>query len=199
MDIPPEWAVSPMDDFATATPQTRGEFNVELYAQLRNTGRILDNFRLGLDGAIPLEVSVDLASVIPAVGFDGWRLTQQFWARDVVIRKNMVTSAWVSVTDSVACQDCTSPTPTQKWLVRRIPIGLQTSMQPNKLRPSRRLPGIQEVFRTDHKGQNFRCLVQFRSPVLEATGRQKKFHPSGTGRSFEESKTLPPTAPIIDG
>jgi hypothetical protein len=95
-----------MDDFATATPQTRGEFNVELYAQLRNTGRILDNFRLGLDGTIPLEVSVDLASVIPAVGFDGWRLTQQFWARDVVIRKNMVTSAWVSVTDSVACQDC---------------------------------------------------------------------------------------------
>ncbi len=106
MEFPPEWAVSPMDDFAMATTHARGEFNVELYAQLRNSGRILDNFCLGLDGAIPLEFSVDLASVIPAVGFDGWKLTQQFWARDVVIQKNMVTSAWVSITDSVVSQDC---------------------------------------------------------------------------------------------
>jgi hypothetical protein len=95
-----------MDDFATAAPLTRGEFSVELFAQLRNTGRILDNFRLGLDGATPLEVSVDLAAVIPAAAFAGWRLTQQFWARDVAIRKNMVTSAWVTITDAVASQDC---------------------------------------------------------------------------------------------
>ncbi len=106
MEFPPEWAVSSMDDFATTTPLSRGEFNIELFAQLRNTGRILDNFRLGLDGATPLEVSVDLASVIPVAAFTGWRLTQQFWPRDVVIRKNMVTSAWVSITDSVASQDC---------------------------------------------------------------------------------------------
>jgi hypothetical protein len=106
MDFPLEWAVSTMNDFTTATPLARGEFNVELYNQLCNLGRILDNFPLGLDGAIPLEVSVDLANVIPAAGFNRWRLSQQFWARDVVIRKNMVSSAWVSITDSVASQDC---------------------------------------------------------------------------------------------
>ncbi len=106
MEYPPEWAVSSMDDFAIAAPLARGEFNVELFAQLRNTGRILDNFRLGLDGATLLEVSVDLAAVIPVAAFAGWRLTQQFWERDVAIRKNMVTSAWVTITDAVASQDC---------------------------------------------------------------------------------------------
>ncbi len=72
-------------------------------------------------------------------------------------------------------------------------------MQPNKPRPGRRLPGIQEVFRTNHKRQNSRNLVQLRNPVLETTGKQKKFHPPGPGRSFEASKSLPPTAPIFDG
>jgi hypothetical protein len=49
---------------------------------------------------------VDLYWALPADHFRGWRLSQQFWPRDIAIRRNMVTTAWVSITDSVACHDC---------------------------------------------------------------------------------------------
>jgi hypothetical protein len=79
---------------------------VELLAQLRSTGRRLDGFRFTLDGASPLEAVIDVYSIIPADYYKGWKLSQQFWARDVVIRRNMATSAWTSVTDSIASRDC---------------------------------------------------------------------------------------------
>ncbi len=66
----------------------------------------MDGFRFALDGASPLEAIIDVHSIIPADLYKGWKLTQQFWARDVAIRRNMATSAWTSVTDSIASRDC---------------------------------------------------------------------------------------------
>jgi hypothetical protein len=59
-----------------------------------------------LDGALPLDATVDLASIIPVEAYQGWKLNQQFWPRDVLLQKNMVSSAWTSVTDTVASRDC---------------------------------------------------------------------------------------------
>jgi hypothetical protein len=106
MDFPAEWVVLQMEGFNTSTPDLPGDFTVELLAQLRNTGRILDNFRFALDGALHLDASVDLASIIPVEAYQGWKLTQQFWPRDIPLRKNMVTTAWTSVTDTVSSRDC---------------------------------------------------------------------------------------------
>jgi hypothetical protein len=106
MDFPTDWVIDNMEDYTAASPNYQGEVTVELLAQLRNTGRILDGFRFALDGASPLEAVIDVHSIIPADYYKGWKLTQQFWARDVVIRRNMATSAWTSVTDSIASRDC---------------------------------------------------------------------------------------------
>jgi hypothetical protein len=106
MDFPKDWVIDSMEDYTTASPNYQGEATVELLAQLRNTGCILDGFRFALDGASPLEAVVDVYSIIPADYYKGWKLSQQFWARDVVIRRNMATSAWSSITDSVASRDC---------------------------------------------------------------------------------------------
>jgi hypothetical protein len=65
MDFPPEWIVLQMEEYNTATPDYQEDFTVELLAQLRSTGRILDNFRFALDSALPLDATVDLASIIP--------------------------------------------------------------------------------------------------------------------------------------
>ncbi len=101
MDRPPDGRVQ------HSHPGLPGDFTIELLAQLRSTGRILDNFRFALDGALPLDATVDLASIIPVEAYQGWKLNQQFWPRDVPIRKNMVSSAWTpSVTDTVASRDC---------------------------------------------------------------------------------------------
>jgi len=106
MDFPADWVVLQLEGFDTATPHLEGDYTVELLAQLRSTGRILDNFRFSLNGSSPLEASVDVASIIPVPDFKGWRLNQQWWARDIPLRKNMTTTAWVSITDSVSRNDC---------------------------------------------------------------------------------------------
>ena len=102
MEFPPTWVVQEADDFHTASPAVQGEYTVELFAQLRSTGRILDGFRLALDGSKPLEINVDMAKIIPVGPFQGWQYAQQFWPRDIVIRQNLTTSAWVSITDTIA-------------------------------------------------------------------------------------------------
>jgi hypothetical protein len=106
MDFPMDWVINNAEDYATASPGYQGEVAVELLAQLRNTGRILDSFRFTLDGASPLEAIIDVRSIIPADHYSGWKLVQQFWPRDIVIRRNMTTSAWTSITDSIASRDC---------------------------------------------------------------------------------------------
>jgi hypothetical protein len=46
MEFPPDWSVAEAVDFDVALPSGQGEITLELLAQLRNTGRILDGFRL---------------------------------------------------------------------------------------------------------------------------------------------------------
>jgi hypothetical protein len=105
MEFPPDWNVADAADFDIALPSGHGEVTLELLAQLRNTGRILDGFRFVLDGSAPLEVGVDLYQLLPVDSCRGLRLAQQFWPRDIRLRRNMTTSTWTSVTDSVASND----------------------------------------------------------------------------------------------
>jgi hypothetical protein len=45
MDFPSEnWVYNDWDDFDTASANVVGDYTLEIFAQLRNTGRILDNF-----------------------------------------------------------------------------------------------------------------------------------------------------------
>jgi hypothetical protein len=106
MDFPMDWLINSAEDYTSAGSSYHGETTIELLAQLRNTGRILDGFRFALDGASPLEAVIDVHSIIPADHYSGWKLTQQLWPRDIVIRRNMATSAWTSVTDIIASRDC---------------------------------------------------------------------------------------------
>jgi hypothetical protein len=110
MDFPPDWVILPMEGFSTTMLIYQGELMMELLAQLRNTGQVLDSFKFVLDGPAPLDAMVDLACVLPVEAYQGWKLSQQFWLRDITIRRNMVSSAWVSVTDSVAAATATSQT-----------------------------------------------------------------------------------------
>ncbi len=102
MEFPLDWNVSEAAEFDVAIPSSPGAVSVELFAQLRNTGRILDGFRFAIDGASPLEVNVDLYQLIPVDDCRSLRFFQQSWRRDVMLRRNMVTSTWTSLTDTVS-------------------------------------------------------------------------------------------------
>jgi hypothetical protein len=99
MDFPPDWDVNPLGEYeiaAPVVPAASTAHTLELLAQLRPTGRILDGFRLSMDGPL-LERQLDLGQLIPVNAFKGYRLQFQFWPRDIQIRRNMMSSAWIDV------------------------------------------------------------------------------------------------------
>ncbi len=105
MEFPPDWVVSPMEDFEAYTPPVQSsasDYVMELLAQLRPSGQILDHFRIALDGSAALSKELDLGQLIPSTLFKGHKLAFQFWPRDIQIRRNMVSSAWVDVPALVA-------------------------------------------------------------------------------------------------
>jgi hypothetical protein len=61
-----DWEFNDLDDFDTASPTITGDYTFELYAQLRATGRILDNFRAVLDGSKMLYINASLMDIIPS-------------------------------------------------------------------------------------------------------------------------------------
>jgi hypothetical protein len=105
MEFPTNWVVFSLPDYDSATPSVTGDFTVELLAQLRNTGRILDGFRFALDGAKALEAYVDLDKILPAPELKGLQAYFQCWPRDLKIRRNILSSPWVSVTDGISGND----------------------------------------------------------------------------------------------
>jgi hypothetical protein len=61
MDFPSQdWEYNDLDDFDTVPPIITGNFTFELYAQLRPTGRILDNFWAELGGSKKLDININL-------------------------------------------------------------------------------------------------------------------------------------------
>jgi hypothetical protein len=105
MEFPPAWLVLSDEQFETATPRVDGVATMELLAQVRHTGKILGNFRVALGGDARLKVDVDLGAMIPQDIFRGWWYKTQFWMRDIKIRTNMTTSAWVDMPGTVAARD----------------------------------------------------------------------------------------------
>jgi hypothetical protein len=126
MDFPATWVVLQLEQFDTALTDIEGEITVELLAHLRSSGRALDHFRFSLNMSTLLEATVSLENIIPVPDFAGWNITHQIWARDIPLRRNMSTSAWVSITDTVAKNDCDVTAPDGAELTRKV-VGLPSS------------------------------------------------------------------------
>jgi hypothetical protein len=110
MEFPPDWDIRPQEDFELACTAlaTSGEpALVQLLAQLRPTGRILDNFRFSIGGSQILEAELDLGVMLPAEALHGYRLSFQYWPRDITIRRNMMSSTWQDVRNLVASNNAT--------------------------------------------------------------------------------------------
>ena len=107
MEFPPDtWFVFPAENFTTAVPRIHGDFTAEVMAQVRPNGRVLNHWRIALGSSKPLEAEINIAAVIPAAAtLPKWRLTYQQWPRDVIVRRNMMTSGWVDLLTLLAAND----------------------------------------------------------------------------------------------
>ncbi len=88
MDSPSEnWVYNDWDNFDTASANVVGDYTLEVFTQLRNTGRILDHFRCVLGGSKHLEINASLMDMIPNECFRGWRYRTQKSPSEDFIRK----------------------------------------------------------------------------------------------------------------
>ncbi len=107
MEFPPdEWNIFAAGDFELAEPRSAGDWGAEVMAQVRSNGRIMDHWRVALGGSKILEASFPLLTFFPAAtNLPPWKLTYQQFPRDVKIRRNMVSSAWLDVVNLLASHE----------------------------------------------------------------------------------------------
>jgi hypothetical protein len=109
MEFPNDsWVCFPAEGFDLAGSRSAADLSAEVMAQVRPNGRIMDHWRVALGGTSLLEAKVDLVQLIPAaINLPKRRLQLQFWPRDIAIRRNMVTSAWMDVTEMISANKVT--------------------------------------------------------------------------------------------
>jgi hypothetical protein len=98
--LPSDWSVTLASSFENAGAHIRDNCKgVDLIAQLRQSGRIQDNFKVRVSGAERLRVVMD-PRVFGTVTF-GERFTfcMELWCRDIEFKANSVSSEWTDVVD----------------------------------------------------------------------------------------------------
>ncbi len=101
-----EWFIFLWVEFDTSAARSPGELGVELMLQVRPNRRAVDHWRLDLGGSKIVEVEFNLASVIPAAtALPPWRLEWQIWPHEILIRRNMTSSAWVDLLELIEANE----------------------------------------------------------------------------------------------
>jgi hypothetical protein len=103
MEFPPTgWELFGAEEFETAAPRLVGDTVLELLAQTRPNGRCVDHWRIGLGGGKMLTADIQLSRICRSTKLSPYKLRFQAWARDVKIRRNMVSSLWLDGQEMLA-------------------------------------------------------------------------------------------------
>ena len=103
MEFPPtEWEVFPEGDFELAVPRDPGKLGAEIMTQARGNGKIQDHLRVVLGGSDLVERIIPVSMMINKSTVPAWKVRISTWPRDINIRRNMATSAWMDIRDLVA-------------------------------------------------------------------------------------------------
>jgi hypothetical protein len=104
MEFPPgSWPTFPAEEFETAGVRSPGELGVEVMAQLRDTGRIQDHYRLALGGDAILKVSVPVEDVLEVGNdFPDWDISFSQWPAELKFSRNRTTTGWNDLIAAIA-------------------------------------------------------------------------------------------------
>ena len=110
MEFPTEdWDIFEAAEFETAAARTPSELCIEIMAQVRPNGWIMDHWRVATGGTSILEATVDLATIIPAASvMPQCKLTYQSWPAELGIRRNMTTSPWLDMMALLGANEMTA-------------------------------------------------------------------------------------------
>jgi len=106
MEFPPdEWACFPIEDYEAAVPRNPGTLGIEVMAQMRNDGRVVDHFRVALGGSETVKARFNTRMVFLAERLPSTALIFEVWPRDINIRRNVASSEWLDLNILLASND----------------------------------------------------------------------------------------------
>jgi hypothetical protein len=100
-----EWTILPLPDFDTALARDPGGLGGELLAQIRNNGRLLDNFRFVIGGSSMISAEFSTAAIFPSSLLPATNLVLQTRPGQIQLRKNMLSSDWIDVIDKIRSRE----------------------------------------------------------------------------------------------
>ena len=99
---PGEWTCLPAEDFELAVPRNPGTLGLEVMAQVRINGRVVDHVRTALGGSEILRVNFNTRDIFLAANLPATPLQLEMWPRDISVRRNMASSEWIDVNALIA-------------------------------------------------------------------------------------------------
>jgi hypothetical protein len=94
MEFPGRWDVFPMEEYASAIARSPCKAGMEIMAQARANGRLVDHFRVTVNGSEVLHVDFPISALFTVADLPNWKVQWEVWPRDVPIRRNMCSSGW---------------------------------------------------------------------------------------------------------
>jgi len=105
MEFPGDWTVLGEADFEIAAARDPGALGMDVMAQVRDNGRVVDHMRVVLGGNRPIKARFHTKDIFPVANIPDRAVSWEVWPRDITIRRNMTTSEWFDVINMVAAND----------------------------------------------------------------------------------------------
>jgi hypothetical protein len=98
-------AIRPASGFYVDEAPNTSPLTVELFAQVRSNGRILDNIRHVLGGSIMLEGGFPINRICRREDMAGWTANFTMRPKNITLRKGMLSSLWIDFSEMVAARN----------------------------------------------------------------------------------------------
>ncbi len=74
MEFPGRWDVFPTEEYPTAIARSPGKAAIEVMAQARANGRLIDHFKVTINGSEVLNVNFPLSALFSVADMPDWRV-----------------------------------------------------------------------------------------------------------------------------
>ena len=97
---PEEWEIFKKEDFdGFVIPDVADKLEGALLLYSDSHGYVRGQSRFVLDGRAVLDIELPASDLMLCGGSSGYKLAWQIWPRDIRIRGNTTTSAWIDIVD----------------------------------------------------------------------------------------------------
>jgi hypothetical protein len=98
-------AIRPAPGYAVDEAPNSHPRTAELFATVRNNGRILDDMKVVIGGTGIFEANFKIEKLITEDTIGSWSVNIQRWARDITIRDGLLSSLWADLSTIVSAGD----------------------------------------------------------------------------------------------